>query len=160
MNDPDYIFNTEDIKNEVINKSNDYTPNDKKKFESIVKYALLCLLNPDDIDRYQLLYNENTSYSYKLYSEDKQYFQKYGLKTINYNNEKRLNKPELNEEILKSNATEYYKFFEDNVNELLIFYIYIDNNSVRNPIIPNIRSLICDIYDGIVLLKKMRMMLN
>jgi hypothetical protein len=38
------------------------------------------------------------------------------------------------------------------VNDLLIFYIYYNELSVSKPIIPKIRSYICDIYNGIVLL--------
>ena len=128
-----YGFDKQDIEREFTNKSDDYTSDDIENIESIVKYTLLCLLEHNDNAIYQLLYKYN-----KLY-----------VSNLNFNTN--VNGIEENMKLI-SLAEGYYTFFKTKVNDLLIFYLYYNEQSVSRPIIPEIRSYICDIYNGIVLL--------
>jgi hypothetical protein len=122
-----------DIETEFRKKGVDYTSGDIENIESIVKYTLLCLLEHNDNARYQLLYKYNKSY----------------VSNLNFNTN--VNGIEENMKLI-SLAEGYYTFFKTKVNDLLIFYLYYNEQSVSKPIIPEIRSYICDIYNGIVLL--------
>ena len=122
-----------DIETEFRKKGVDYTSGDIENIESIVKYTLLCLLEHNDNARYQLLYKYNKSY----------------VSNLNFNTN--VNGIEENMKLI-SLAEGYYTFFKTTVNDLLIFYLYYNEQSVSKPIIPKIRSYICDIYNGIVLL--------
>jgi hypothetical protein len=126
-------FDKTDIESEITEKSDDYKSGDIKNIESIVKYTLLCLLDHNDNARYQLLYKNNKSY----------------VSNLNFNTN--VNGIEENMKLI-SLAEGYYTFFKTTVNDLLIFYLYYNEQSVSKPIIPKIRSYICDIYNGIVLL--------
>jgi hypothetical protein len=128
-----YGFDKTDIEREFSIKSVDYTSGDIENIESIVKYTLLCLLDHNDNARYQLLYKNNKSY----------------VSNLNFNTN--VNGIEENMKLI-SLAEGYYTFFKTTVNDLLIFYLYYNEQSVSKPIIPKIRSYICDIYNGIVLL--------
>lgn len=133
-------FDKTDIESEITEKSDDYKSGDIKNIESIVKYTLLCLLDHNDNARYQLLYKNNKSYVSINGIEEKKLIEN-GIKK---QGEKNMN--------LISLAEGYYTFFKTKVNDLLIFYLYYNEQSVSKPIIPEIRSYICDIYNGIVLL--------
>jgi hypothetical protein len=122
-----------DIETEFRKESVDYKSGDIENIESIVKYTLLCLLEHNDNAIYQLLYKKN-----KLY-----------VSNLNFNTN--VNGIEENMKLI-SLAEGYYTFFKTKVNELLIFYLDYKEQSVSEPIIPEIRSYICDIYNGIVLL--------
>jgi hypothetical protein len=122
-----------DIETEFRKKSVDYKSGDIENIESIVKYTLLCLLEHNDNAIYQLLYKKN-----KLY-----------VSNLNFNTN--VNGIEENMKLI-SLAEGYYTFFKTKVNDLLIFYLDYKEQSVSEPIIPEIRSYICDIYNGIVLL--------
>ena len=122
-----------DIETEFRKKSVDYKSGDIENIESIVKYTLLCLLEHNDNAIYQLLYIKN-----KLY-----------VSNLNFNTN--VNGIEENMKLI-SLAEGYYTFFKTKVNDLLIFYLDYKEQSVSEPIIPEIRSYICDIYNGIVLL--------
>ena len=126
-------FEKTDIETEFRKKSVDYTSGDIKNIESIVKYTLLYLLDHNDNARYQLLYKNNKSY----------------VSNLNFNTN--VNGIEENMKLI-SLAEGYYTFFKTKVNDLLIFYLDYKEQSVSEPIIPEIRSYICDIYNGIVLL--------
>ncbi len=134
----DYTFKDEDINNE-INNSEDYSTTNINNIENIIKFTLLCLLYNNDNYSHQLLHKNNKSYAPKykgqILTDDV-------LKKIKITNKK-----------LTSFAEKYYKFFKDEVNNLLIFYLYYSEDNVDEPNIPKIRSYICDIYDGIVLLR-------
>jgi hypothetical protein len=133
-------FDKTDIESEITEKSDDYKSGDIKNIESIVKYTLLCLLDHNDNARYQLLYKNNKSYVSINDIEEKKLIEN-GIKKQGEKNMK-----------LISLAEGYYTFFKTKVNDLLIFYLYYNEQSVSKPIIPKIRSYICDIYNGIVLL--------
>jgi len=122
-----------DIETEFRKESVDYKSGDIENIESIVKYTLLCLLEHNDNAIYQLLYKKN-----KLY-----------VSNLNFNTN--VNGIEENMKLI-SLAEGYYTFFKTKVNDLLIFYLDYKEQSVSEPIIPEIRSYICDIYNGIVLL--------
>ena len=122
-----------DIETEFRKKSVDYKSGDIENIESIVKYTLLCLLEHNDNAIYQLLYKKN-----KLY-----------VSNLNFNTN--VNGIEENMKLI-SLAEGYYTFFKTKVNDLLNFYLDYKEQSVSEPIIPEIRSYICDIYNGIVLL--------
>lgn len=136
----DYTFKDEDINNE-INNSEDYSTTNINNIENIIKFTLLCLLYNNDNDNYshQLLHKNNKSYApeYKgqILTEDE------------------LKKKKITNKKLTSFAEKYYNFFKNEVNNLLIFYLYYSEDNVDEPNIPKIRSYICDIYDGIVLLR-------
>ena len=133
-------FEKTDIETEFRKKSVDYTSGDIKNIESIVKYTLLYLLDHNDNARYQLLYKNNKSYVSINGIEEKKLIEN-GIKKQGEKNMK-----------LISLAEGYYTFFKTKVNDLLIFYLYYNEQNVSKPIIPEIRSYICDIYNGIVLL--------
>ena len=135
-----YGFDKTDIEREFSIKSVDYTSGDIENIESIVKYTLLYLLDHNDNARYQLLYKNNKSYVSINGIEEKKLIEN-GIKKQGEKNMK-----------LISLAEGYYTFFKTKVNDLLIFYLDYKEQSVSEPIIPEIRSYICDIYNGIVLL--------
>lgn len=132
----DYTFKDEDINNE-INNSEDYSTTNINNIENIIKFTLLCLLYNNDNDNYshQLLHKNNKSYA-----------PEYKGQILTEDELKKFKK-------LTSFAKKYYKFFKDEVNNLLIFYLDYSEDNVDEPNIPKIRSYICDIYDGIVLLR-------
>jgi len=138
MNDFDENY----IKGEIENKSDNYNTDNIENIENIVKYTLLCLLDHNDNNRYQLLHNKNKSYVSKLNFNT----------NVDGIKEQELKKQGVQNMKLISLAEAYYTFFKNGVNDLLIFYIYYNELSVSKPIIPKIRSYICDIYNGIVLL--------